>query len=386
MLAYNKTTLENLAIHEAAEEAADVNLISAQKENEIKIHYSVDLYSPNIFVRIGLGLLTIFIVLSSAGLIGLMTNFESPAFILFLFAAGSFAMLTYMTATKKHFNSGVDHILMAATIIFLTAAFLQMLPQHINEDILASAVICIISLCFFLRFADSIMAFVSFGAVVVLMLNISLYFGAASGMLLSFAVMAFTAVLYFVLQNNKSNRLTIYYSKPILVLQLLALATFYIAGNIYVITEFLKEFLPGAGSTSLPLWFRYFLWAFTALVPIVYIMAGIKYRKVMLCRMGIACVAITILTYRYYYSILPAEAAMILAGSIVCTCSYLLTKYLKQPKGGFIFKDIQRRNKDTANLEGVIIAETFGQRETSLQQETTFGGGSFGGAGAGDRY
>ena len=386
MLAYNKTTLENLAIHEAAEEAADVNLISAQKENEIKIHYPIDLYSPNIFVRIGLGLLTIFIVLSSAGLIGLMTNFESPTFILFLFAAGSFAMLTYMTATKKHFNSGVDHILMAATIIFLTAAFLQMLPLHINDNILASAVICIISLCFFLRFADSIMAIVSFGAVVVLMLNISLYFGAASGMLLSFAVMAFTAILYFVLQNNKSNRLTIYYSKPILVLQLLALATFYIAGNIYVVTEFLKEFLPGAGSTSLPLWFRYFLWAFTALVPIVYIITGIKYREVMLCRIGIASVAISILTYRYYYSILPAEAAMILAGSIVCTCSYLLTKYLKQPKGGFIFKDIQRRKKDTANLVGVIIAETFGQRETSLQQETTFGGGSFGGAGAGDRY
>ena len=386
MLAYNKTTLENLAIHEAAEEAADLNLISAQKENEIQIHYPVDLYSPNIFVRIGLGLLTTFIVLSSAGLIGLMTNFESPTFILFLFAAGSFAMLTYMTATKKHFNSGVDHILMAATIIFLTAAFLQMLPQHINKDILTSAVICIISLCFFLRFADSIMAIVSFGAVVVLMLNISLYFGAASGMLLSFAVMAFTAILYFVLQNNKSNRLTIYYSKPILVLQLLALATFYIAGNIYVVTEFLKEFLPGAGSTSLPLWFRYFLWAFTALVPIVYIMAGVKYREIMLCRIGIASAAISILTYRYYYSILPAEAAMILAGSIVCTCSYLLTKYLKQPKGGFIFKDIQRRKKDTANLEGVIIAETFGQRETSLQQETTFGGGSFGGAGAGDRY
>ena len=386
MLAYNKTTLENLAIHEAAEEAADLNLISAQKENEIKIHYPVHLYSPNIFVCIGLGLLTIFIVLSSAGLIGLMTNFQSPTFILFLFATGSFAVLTYMTATKKHFNSGVDHILMAATIIFATATILEMLPLGINEDILASAVVCIISLCFFLRFADSIMAIVSFGAMVVLMVNISIYFGAATRILLSFAVMAFTGILYFVLKNNKSKRLTIYYSKPMLVLQLLALATFYIAGNYFVITEFSKKFFPGAGSTSLPLWFRYFLWAFTALVPIVYIMAGIKHREIMLCRIGIASVAISILTYRYYYSILPAEAAMILAGSIVCTCSYLLTKYLKQPKGGFIFENVKRRKKDTANLEGVIIAETFGQRETSRQQETTFGGGSFGGAGAGDRY
>lgn len=77
---------------------------------------------------------------------------------------------------------------------------------------------------------------------------------------------------------------------------------------------------------------------------------------------------------------------MLLAGIIVCGVSYLLMKYLKQPKGGFKFENLNRRKKDTDNLEGVVIAETFGHRVSSPQQETTFGGGSFGGAGAGDRY
>ena len=99
MLAYSTTTLENLAIHEAAEEAADFNLISPQKETEIKAHYVVGLYSPNIFVRIGLCLLTVFIVLASVGLVGLMTSFSAPVFLMLVFAAGCFALLSSITGT-----------------------------------------------------------------------------------------------------------------------------------------------------------------------------------------------------------------------------------------------------------------------------------------------
>ncbi|MCY7420843.1 MAG: hypothetical protein LH478_03760 [Chitinophagaceae bacterium] len=386
MLAYNKTTLENLAIHEAAEEAADLNLISPQKETEIKTHYMVDLYSPNIFVRIGLGLLTTFIVLSSVGLIGFITNFSSPLVFMIVFAGGCYAVLSYVTATKKHFNSGVDHVLMLATIVFFTGAFLEMMPKGVNEDLLTSAFVGIISLCFFLRFADSIMAIVSFGALVVFIVNVGIYLGTSAKIILPFIMMAFAAVVYFVCKKSKSERMHVYYSKGVFVLQILSVLTFYVAGNYFVVAEFSKEILPGSANTSLPLLFKYFMWAFTVFIPLGYVATGIKYKDVILCRVGILCIAITVLTYRYYYSILPAEAAMVLAGMIICLGAYLLTKYLKKSKGGFIFENVKRRKQETANLEGVIIAETFGQSKATLQQETTFGGGSFGGGGAGERF
>ena len=386
MLAYNKTTLESLAIHEAAEEAADLNLISSQKETEIKTHYIVDLFSPNIFVRIGLGLLTIFIVLSSVGLIGLMTNFSSPLVLMMLFAGGCFAVLSYMTTNKKHFNSGVDHVLMMAIIIFFTAAILEMIPAGINENLPASAIVCFISLCFFFRFADSIMAVVSFGALVVFMVNVGIYLGSSAKIILPFIMMAFAAAVYFVCKTSKSERMLVYYAKAVFVLQILSAILFYVAGNYFIVAEFSKVILPGAANTPLPMLFRYFLWAFTILIPLGYVTAGIKYKDVILCRVGIVCTVIAILTYRYYYSILSAEAAMVLAGIIVCLSAYLLTKYLKKPKSGFIFENIKRRQQDTANLGGVVIAETFGHSKANPQQVTTFGGGSFGGAGAGDRF
>ena len=387
MLTYSTTTLENLAIHEAAEEAADLNLISLQKETEIKAHYVVDLYSPNIFVRIGLGLLTVFIVLASVGLLGLMTNFSAPVFLMLLFAAGCFALLSYITGTRKHFSSGVDHVLMFAIIIFTTVALLEMLPPGVNEDLPASVLVCMISLCFFLRFADSIMAFVSFGAVVTFIVNFGKYFGTSSQLILPFIMMAFAAGVYMVCRRMKSESNNVYYySKGLQVLKFLSVLTFYVAGNYYVVNQLSNGIIPGTAKALLPQLFQYFLWVFTFVVPFVYLVAGIKYKDLVLCRLGFLCIALTILSYRYYYSILSPEAAMLLAGVLICIAAYLLTRFLKQPKAGFIFKNLNRRKKDTANLEGVIIAETFGHRQTSSQPETTFGGGSFGGAGAGNRY
>ncbi len=386
MLAYSTTTLENLAIHEAAEEAADFNLISSQKETEIKAQYAVDLYSPNIFVRIGLGLLTVFIVLASVGLVGLMTNFSAPVFLMLLFAAGCFALLSYITGTRKHFSSGVDHVLMVAIIIFITAALLQMLPQGINDDLLASVLVAMISLVFFLSFADSIMAIVSFVAMAAFIVNFGKYFGTSSKLILPFIMMVFAAGVYVVCRRTKSDRKNVYYSKGLRLLELLSVLTFYVAGNYYVVNKLSNQIIPGTPNALLPQLYQYFLWAFTLVVPLIYLAAGIKYKDVLLCRLGILCIALTILTYRYYYSILSPEAAMLLSGVLICIAAYLLTRFLKQPKAGFIFKNLNRRKKDTANLEGVIIAETFGHRQTSSQPETTFGGGSFGGAGAGDRY
>ncbi len=382
MLAYNKITLQHIAIHEAAEEAADLNLITPDKEVEIKNHYAVDLYSPNIFVRIGLGLLTIFIILASVGLMLLVTGVASPVFILLPFAGSSFAALSYMATTKKHYNSGVDLVLMVATIIFLSGGLSEMISPKINIEVLILLIVCLLSAWLFIRFANTIMALLSFAAAVVSIVNLGVHVGTVSVIIVPFVVMAFAMVVYVVCNIMKKKTIEMYYSKGLFILQLLALLTFYIAGNRAVVDKFAQQIL----HTSLPTYFTYFLWSFTLIVPLLYVVAGIKFKNLMLCRIGLLCIGLSVLTYRYYYSILSPEASMLLAGVLICIAAYLFTRFLKQPKAGFVFKNLNRRKQDTANLEGVIIAETFGHRQTSPQPETTFGGGSFGGAGAGDQY
>lgn len=385
MLAYNKNTLEHVALQRAADQAANYGLIPIEKEKEIKDRYPVDLYTPNIFVCFGLGLLTIFIVLAAVGLLELITNFKSPIIILLIAAVGSFAVLTYMTGTRKHFSSGVDHVLMTSTIAFTTATIVEMFSAGLNNDVLAPALVCILSFWFMLRFADSIMAATAFIAAIYFVVTVWAHFAFSAMIVLPFLVMFLAALVYVACKRLNPANHALFYLKSLFVLQLLALLAFYLSGNYFIVDKFLKEIVP-AKNAGLPGVSIYFFWAFTLLIPVIYVVAGIRFKSLILCRIGIICLAISILTYRYYYSVFSPEVAMIVAGVLLTLIAYWFTRFLKHPAGGFVFRDVQVRKSDTANIEGVIIAETFGQKHTAEQHSTSFNGGSFGGGGAGERY
>src|SRR6185436_9217035 len=72
MIAYNHTSLDNLLVYEEASAASDQQLISKEELDAIAKAYPVNLYSPNLFIRIGFFLLTTLIVLMSYGFILLM--------------------------------------------------------------------------------------------------------------------------------------------------------------------------------------------------------------------------------------------------------------------------------------------------------------------------
>ena len=63
MIAYNHTTLDNLLLNEEATFALNHNLISKEEADAIEKAHPVDLYTPNLFIRIGLFLLTAVILL-----------------------------------------------------------------------------------------------------------------------------------------------------------------------------------------------------------------------------------------------------------------------------------------------------------------------------------
>ena len=72
MIAYNHTSLDNLLINEEAKAALQDDLISKEEATNIGNKYPVNLYSPNLFIRIGLTLLTAIIVLMGFGLFCLL--------------------------------------------------------------------------------------------------------------------------------------------------------------------------------------------------------------------------------------------------------------------------------------------------------------------------
>jgi hypothetical protein len=76
---------------------------------------------------------------------------------------------------------------------------------------------------------------------------------------------------------------------------------------------------------------------------------------------------------------------MLFGGCFLITVGYLLMRYLKIPKHGFVFDKTNHKSKETSALEALLLIETATQKALP-DQHTQFGGGDFGGGGAGEKY
>ena len=78
-------------------------------------------------------------------------------------------------------------------------------------------------------------------------------------------------------------------------------------------------------------------------------------------------------TYRYYYSILSPDKALILAGFLLVLVGGGLLMYLKMPKGGFTIVDapiFKEENEIEELLSGQVIQKTVGGDHPNEQQES----------------
>lgn len=386
MLAYNKITLENLAIQATVIEAAELRFITEEKASEIKLQYPADLYKPNFFVRLGLGLLTFFIVMAAMGLLALITNMKSFAFISFLMGIACYVMLEIITVQKKHFGSGVDNVLMMSFIVFITAAIVDFLGSGPSFEVVAGFLVFIISLFLLIRFTDSIMAFVfSLAAQFWLFyfLTVNQIF---AGQMVPFIMIIGAGFLYFMAKRTVRSKWDVYYRLPLKIVSIVALVSIYGMGNYFVVRELSLEMrLPALNKGSV-VFMDWFFWFWTIFIPVLYFVKGLKKKDLTFIRLGIILFVLSVLTFRYYHAVLAMEAAMILAGAIIIVITYGLITYLRLPHFGFEFAKPASKKADILNLEGLVIGEVFGNKNVPEQQQTKFGGGSFGGAGAGNSY
>ena len=101
MTAYNVAKLTNLYIHHQIEEAVEENYLNKQDAETIKQQKPVDVYMPNFFVKIGLGFLTLLIIMATAGLMILFLNINvSSIFFQLFFGILCYVALEIITSKK----------------------------------------------------------------------------------------------------------------------------------------------------------------------------------------------------------------------------------------------------------------------------------------------
>jgi len=384
MIAYNKTSLHNERIQEQSTTAFENNFISKEELQHIKLKYPVQFYTPNIFIRIGLFILTGIILSFSFSLFSMpfLGSFENAwKGLMLFFALVTYAVLEFIVQSNKHYKSGVDDALLWNFAGMLFGSISLMLDAGALTN---SLLIFLISLFCSIRFADRIMSVVVFLSFLAILFFLFTDHLGISKAIIPFVLMAASAAVYYLMQSLEKKEGLKNYVHCFTIISIASLLSFYAAGNYYVVREVNNAMFHLTGDGSLP--FGWMFWILTVLVPILYIARGIQKKDAIFLRVGLLLIAAMIFTIRYYYSIVPHEVAMTIAGSILLILSYGLINYLKQPKFGFTYAELNKENKmEKLQIESLIIAETFGQ-QTKPTETTKFGGGSFGGGGAGGEF
>lgn len=377
--AYNNTWVENLHLQRQAAEWKSRNLLTEEQEQQVKELFPEKFYRPGIFIKIGL---FCFAVVATSFFVGFLSLFlydtgsELGFSTLSLICCGCFVFsLEYLIKTKNLFHSGVDNALLYASV---TAA---MVPVFLLFEHAPVWAYCLLALAIIvpatLRYADLLGPIAIFGLIFTIMAEWMMKFPLGKA-LLPFAVMLLSGVIYALARKNKD----IYYHECRQILEVLALITFYLGGNYLVVRE-LNALISGLNVSVAPqIAFAPLFYFFTFIIPAAYLFFGLKRADRVLFIIGLIAFAFSVYTYKYYFSVLTISQGLVLGGALMIAAAIALIKYLRTPKYGI--SDEQNRKNKLENLQAVIAAQQLGV--TPADRGLEFGGGTFGGGGAGEAY
>lgn len=382
MIAYNKEWLDNAALQQEVEQAYHEQCISREEKERIHAAYPVGFYSPNPYIRIGLFLLTAVIVLFSLGLFMLMLMGavkDAWRGLLIFFGLAVYGALELFIRELKHYRSGVDDgLLWGSVALLITALNLDLdMPTWMR-----CALTFIIAAYATLRFADMLMSVVAVLALLGCVFYIYLLTGDTARLTAPFVIIAISIALYQLAARLSQNDKWRHYAHCCTTAKVSALITLYVAGNYFVVRETSIHLLDLDLFPGQPLPAGWLFWTTTALIPVIYILLGVKKKDAILLRTGLLLSAASAFTLRHYYSIMPLEAVMTLIGLLLIGLAYALIRYLKTPKQGFTYHQLDRTQLfEQLQAESLVITETFTPPPTPAPG-FKFGGGSGGGAGA----
>jgi hypothetical protein len=394
MIAYPKDSLFNLEILDEAREWLHKRIISENQFAEIKTRHQHNLFIPNIFVRIGLFVLTIILVNAALGLFSMFFIVLTPTskvisgFAIF-YGIIIMAGLELAIVNKKTFRAGIDDGLLylgTGSFVFgICFLFSEAIEDSDNELFFYS----LIALPFFvlaaIRYLDNFMVLCSFVCYNLLLFSILIKLGNFGKVVAPFVIMASSALIYFATRRNLEKESLHFWKLNLKVLQFLTLIAFYFAGNYFVVRELSTELfeLNLQEGQDIPLGFVFHLT--TVLIPLAYLYYGGKLKDRIIFWSGLFTIVLSALTFKYYYSLGHHSLSLTLAGMAMSLITWFAIKYFSPSKSGITSeKEDELLSSDT---EGLIQTFSFSQKsEMTTAGKTEYGGGDFGGGGAGGNY
>lgn len=382
--AYNETWVENINNQEIIDDWFFRKLITDEQRKEAYQAFPVGFHQSNAFVKIGLFLFTCIVASAGLGFISLFLFeiFSESRFgfsvISLIYAVVFLYFLEYFIKQNNFYRSGVDNALLYA----LLSAALSAVVGFTDFD-LPNWIYCIIALAILLpallRYADPIVAFGAYLTWIALWFFLVTKYPIGK-VIIPFVIMLFSAFTYFFMLFWKKKEVGIYYTEPQNIIEILALTTFYFGGNYLIVRE--GNALLNDLENSIQIDFAVLFYIFSIIIPLFYIIYGLQKHDRKFLLVGIGTTTFSIFTYRHYFSVLPLEWALTIAGLFLVGLCIWAIRSLKTPKFGLISEAVS--TNEYKNLEAFIVNQAMQQPHQA--NKTDFGKGDFGGSGAGGGY
>jgi hypothetical protein len=379
LIAYNNTDLDALIISEQTEIWQKKGLISIEKLKEIKTHYLTHFYSPNIFMRVGAFIFCALLVFAFFGLFALTGSSVDRLSYNALFVGIICIVGLELVIKSNHFKSGIDDALLYCGLGFIVGGISSLFNLELNKlsfywMFLPLLIITVI------RYTDTLITAIVYGFLLVITLLTLQKLWKGDPSVYSVILTIFSAITYFLAQKVQKNSNFRFWKNNLDVVEALSLIVFYTSCNYYILQQANEIYFNNPIVSLAPLF-----WFLTFFIPLFYIYQGLKQKNRLLLSMGLLAIAAGVATFRYYFHVVPMEIAAIIGGAVLLSFAYFSIRYLKKNKTPFTYEE-DGEKPFYQHAESLIIAQSLGNATPQEGEKTQFGGGDFGGGGAGQEF
>ncbi len=390
--AYNPEWAFRTALRQRAARWQRQQLLSPAQLADIEAAYPLDYYQPAWPLRVGLFIFA-WLGLGMAGGFSFLITGNSPLAAGVLYCAACFGVLELLIRERRFYHAGADNALLysglgaaAGLVAYVFSEYVWAGQQYagFQFDIRHLGLPLLLVLALLLaaaqRYADTLVTATAIfvALLLVALLGLQTPLGTA---LLPFLLMAAAGSILF-LQRGLRRRLfgthlADYYASCLLTAKVLGLVILYLGGNYLVVREGNAALHGLDSSQQVP--FAPVFYAFTAGLPLLYIVLGLRRPDRPTLLVGLLALAFSLFTLRHYRSLLPPEIAAVVAGALLTAVAGALLRALRPARFGLTsLPDDEPRH---FNLENLIQAQTAHAPGAPVGG-FAFGGGQSGGGGA----
>jgi hypothetical protein len=312
----------------------------------------------------------------------LLTNFNIAGSVVGLVFAIAGIIVLELLVSKNIFYHGLDDAFLIGTQM---SVYISVFIVSESQIPLATAMI-IMGFIYTIRYVSTL-SFLIFLSGIVCLVGFFVIDHTTISSVLPFVLLVIAIGFYSIYQKMKNKEELYFYQNILNWLFITSLVLGYVSINYFVVRTLSEQLLYADYSKSdIP-----FGWIFNILmflIPLVYVIYALKEKNRTMLYIGGLTFVLSVGTFRYYHSIMPAEWALILAGGLIFGAVYLVIQKIKNQPTGITFQPDHSTNTIMLNTVEALIVNSQHMHHAQAPQDSDmpFGGGGFSGGGAGGSF